>query len=110
MLRTTILAAAAMLAVGAAQAQDYPVLNGSGDNAVVTYGDAGHPGSVVGGAAVRWSGSGNDTDFSYGETRPVAGRVARLQGSREEAEVIYAPAPIPAPRAIAGLPGTRNGG
>lgn len=109
MLRTLILASALAVSAGTAPAQDYPTLRGSGDNAVVEYGN-GLPGSVVGGAAVRWSGSGNDTSFAYGDTHAIPGRVARLQGSREDAEVIYAPAPTAAPRVIAGRRSTRTGG
>lgn len=108
MLRTIIAASALVLAAGAAQAEDYPVLHGSGDNAVVEYGNA-RPGSVVGGAVVRWSGSGNDTSFAYGPVQAQPGRIARLQGSREDAEVIYEAAPT-APRLLAGTRGQRPGG
>ena len=108
MLRTFIAASVLVLAAGATQAEDYPVLQGSGDNAVVEYGNA-RPGSVAGGATVRWSGSGDDTSFAYGPVQAQPGRIARLQGSREDAEVVYEPAPV-APRLLAGTRGQRTGG
>lgn len=108
MLRTIILAATVTLGATAAAAQDHPVLRGSGENAVVEYGGA-QPGSVVGGAAVRWSGSGNDTSFAYGAVNAVPGRVARLVGSGENAQVVYGP-PVAAPSLLARGAATGSGG
>lgn len=109
MLRNAILSATLAIAtMGSAQGQDYPVLHGAGDDAVVEYGTT-RPGSVVGGAAVRMSGTGDNAAVAYGATTAVQGPVARLTGSRDDAALTYAPAPVP-PRTLAAARDTRRGG
>lgn len=108
MLRFIIVATAAAAIATPALAQDGPRLSGSGDNAVVTYGDQA-PGSVVGGGTVRMTGSDDDTAFTYGRVAAQPGRVARLSGSGVNAEVTYGPEALVA-RGFAGARSLPRGG
>jgi hypothetical protein len=109
MLRSLVLASAFALGIaGAATAQSYPALIGSGDNATVEYG-AGQRGSVVGGGAVQMTGIGDEARFTYVRVESVPGRVARLVGSRDDAQVVYEPE-TSVSRGLAGGGGGATGG
>ncbi len=107
MLRFIIAATAVAAIATPALAQDGPRLVGSGDNAVVVYDQA--PGSIVGGGVVQMTGSGANTQFTYGPVAAQPGRVARLSGSGVNAEVTYAPE-APVARGFAGARSLPRGG
>jgi hypothetical protein len=95
MLRTTIIATAAILAagIGAAQAQSGPVITGGGDNMTITYDGAPTPrGNVVGGGVATIAGGGDNQIIAYGSRiTPMAGEVAWLSGGGDNMTIVYAP-------------------
>lgn len=89
MLRNTFFAAViAFGAAGAAQAQQGPVLIGSGDDYRIEYGGA-PPGSFVGSASVTMQGAGENQTYAYGPVVAVPGREAALVGSGADHQLVY---------------------
>jgi hypothetical protein len=101
MLRHTIFASMIALAAaaGVAQAEGIPTLRGAGNDAVLEY-SGGLPGTRVGGGQVSMTGHGREGSASYGTVNTIPGRVGRLQGAGDNAQVIYEPE-RPAPTGMA---------
>ncbi len=81
-----------VLVAGAAQAQSYPRVVGTGDNASVEYGP-GPAQNIVGGALSRVAGSGEDASVVVLDAqhvqRPRAGLIPVTVGSGENRSVAY---------------------
>jgi hypothetical protein len=96
MLRNTIIATAAAVALfaGAAEAQSNgPVLTGGGDDQVLQYDGAAVPrGNVVGGGVATITGGGDNRVITYSHRiAPEPGAVATLRGGAEDRTITYAP-------------------
>jgi hypothetical protein len=112
MLRTTIIASAAILAIGTAQAQSaLPVLHGGGDDRTLTYDGAASPrGNLVGGGVATIAGGGDNRVISYRDTVAAeTGLVASVTGGGDNRVITYAPVGAAA-SVLAGpaLPGQRG--
>ncbi|WP_372623943.1 hypothetical protein [Falsiroseomonas sp.] len=75
---------------------EYPRLVGSGENLSVDYGPKPR-GNIVGGGHVVATGSGENVDLHYADStyvqRPPIGMVPTLQGTGENLEIVWVPAP-----------------
>ena len=89
MIRNILLASVLALgAAGAAQAADGPRLVGGLANGGARV-ERSAPASLVGGGTVALTGGGDDRSYAYGVVNEQPGRIGRLVGGGDEAQVIY---------------------